>query len=100
MGLEDLIFVEIERFLWKCDLCDRAAEDSGCSFYSTVARRGSRGCEQKLVSCPGGEKGPESRGSMSFFGVPSTSSGQALRLRLSQETAPNSAQDDEFNLGE
>jgi len=34
---------------------------------------------------------------MSLFGVPSTSSGQALRLRLSQETAPNSAQDDEFN---
>ena len=45
----------------------------------------------------GGEKGPESRGSMSLFGVPSTGSGQALRLRLSQETAPNSAQDDEFN---
>jgi hypothetical protein len=37
----------------------------------------------------GGEKGPESRGGMSLFGV--------LRLRLSQETAPNSAQDDEFN---
>jgi hypothetical protein len=36
----------------------------------------------------GGEKGSESRGSMSLFGV--------LRLRLSQETAPNSAQDDEF----
>jgi hypothetical protein len=34
---------------------------------------------------------------MSLFGVPSTSSGQALRLRLSQKTAPNSAQDDEFN---
>ena len=37
----------------------------------------------------GGEKRPESRGSMSLFGV--------LRLRLPQETAPNSAQDDEFN---
>jgi hypothetical protein len=35
----------------------------------------------------GGEKGPESRGGMSLFGV--------LRLRLSQEAAPNSAQDDE-----
>jgi hypothetical protein len=43
----------------------------------------------------GGEEGPESQGSMSLFGVPSTSSGQALRLRLSQEAAPNSAQDDE-----
>jgi len=47
-----------------------------------------------LVSCQkflaiGGEKGPESRVSMNLFGV--------LRLRLSQETAPNSAQDDEFN---
>jgi hypothetical protein len=42
------------------------------------------------VACNiGGEKGPEGRGSMSLFGV--------LRLRLSQETAPNSAQDDEFN---
>jgi hypothetical protein len=44
---------------------------------------------QKFLAILGGEKGPESRGSMSLFGV--------LRLRLSQETAPNSAQDDEFN---
>ena len=51
---------------------------------------------QKLLALFG-EKGPQSRGSMSLFGFPSASSGQALRLRLSQETAPNSAQDDEFN---
>jgi hypothetical protein len=44
---------------------------------------------QKVPCNIGGEKGPESRGSMSLFGV--------LRLRLSHETAPNSAQDDEFN---
>jgi hypothetical protein len=34
-------------------------------------------------------KGRRVGGSMSLFGV--------IRLRLSQETAPNSAQDDEFN---
>jgi hypothetical protein len=47
-------------------------------------------CPVSEVPCNlGGEKGPKSRGSMSLFGV--------LRLRLSQETAPNSAQDDEFD---
>jgi hypothetical protein len=46
---------------------------------------------QKFLCNIGGKKGPESRGSMSLFGV--------LRLRLSQETAPNCAQDDEFNYG-
>jgi hypothetical protein len=62
-----------------------------------IGRRGvvSSGCQVRLVACLRSslqycsEKGPESRGRMSLFGV--------LRLRLSQETAPNSAQDDEFN---
>jgi hypothetical protein len=46
---------------------------------------------QKFLCNIGGEKGPGSRDSMSLFEV--------LRLRLSQETAPNCAQDDEFNYG-
>jgi hypothetical protein len=58
----------------------------GCAIVEGIAVFESVCGETRSI---GGEKGPESRGGMSFFGV--------LRLRLSQETAPNSAQDDEFN---
>jgi hypothetical protein len=43
-GLEGFIFVEIERFLWKCDLRDCAARDRGWQFYlSRFAKEKTKG---------------------------------------------------------